>query len=217
MLSFLGCGQMTGTPPGNEQILFRDDFDAVLKEGWVLDGTAANVSLLNQPGFLTLFPPDAIPAGEQAASTVLFRELNGDFVIITSLEFQTITDLQSSGLVVQGDDGRTVLLGISAIDQVGFRGVLMLADRGPGVERGRALVRSDLQTVYLRLARVGNQYTGSFSPDGVSFSPVGTLTDDLSTTVNVGVGTLIAAACSVRCEDRVQADFDFFEIRTLSP
>ncbi len=217
LLPVVGCTPTTVFTPGDGEVLFRDDFEAALKEGWVLDGSSVDVSLTEHPGFVTLFPPAAIPDGDQAATTVLLRELDEDFVVVTKLEFQTITDLQSSGIVVQGDDGRTVLLGVSEIGQVGFRGVLMLADRGPGIERGRALVRSDLQTVFLRLAREGNRYTGSFSVDGVSFAAVGTLTNDLSATVTVGVGTLIVEACSANCDDRVPAEFDFFEVRASVP
>ncbi len=212
-----GCGQPPVFTPGDEEVDFRDDFETALEEGWVLDGSNVDVSLIDRSGFLTLFPPSDIPAGEQAASTVLLREREGDFVVLTKLEFQTITDLQSAGVVVQGEDGRTVLLGVSEIGQVGFRGVLMLADRGPGVERGRALVRSDLQTIFLRLEREDNRYTGAFSTDGVSFTAVGTLTNDLSATVNVGVGTLIAEACSSSCDERVPAEFDFFEVRSPTP
>jgi hypothetical protein len=122
--------------------------------------------------------------------------------------------LQSSGLVIQGDDGRTVLLGISKIDQVGFRGVLMLADRGPDVERGRALVRSSLQSIHLRIERIGSRYTGSYSVDGVAFTTIGTLTNDLSAAVNIGIGTLIAGACISNCDLRVPAHFEYFEVRT---
>jgi beta-xylosidase len=211
------CGQPPVFTPGDEEVDFRDDFSTALKEGWVLDGSNVDVSLTDRSGFLTLFPPSAIPTGEQAATTVLLREREGNFVVVTKLEFQTITDLQSAGVVVQGDDGRTVLLGVSEINQVGFRGVLMLADRGPGTERGRALVRSDLQTIFLRLEREGNRYTGAFSTDGVSFTAVGTLTNDLSPTVKVGVGTLIAEACSSNCDERVPAEFDFFEVRSPAP
>lgn len=217
LIACLGCGPADVFTPGDGEVLFRDDFAAVLKEGWLLDGSGTDVSLTERPDYLTLFPPDEIPSGEQAATTVLLRELDGDFVVITKLDFETITDLQSSGLVVQGADGRTVLLGVSQIDQVGFRGVLMLADRGPGVERGRALVRSDLQTMYLRLAREGNRYTGSLSADGVTFIAVGSLTNDLSTIVHVGVGTLIAEACTSNCDDHVPAEFDFFEVRSPGP
>lgn len=203
--------------PGDEEVLFRDEFLNRLEEGWVLDGKGVNVSLEEREGFLSLFPPDTIPTGQQAGRTALLRELDGDFAIVALMEFQTSQDLQSSGLVIQGRDGRTVLLGMSRIDQVGFRGVLMLADRGPGVERGRALVRSSLQTIYLRLERRGDRYTGSYSVDGVSYSTIGTLTNDLSEDVTVGLGTLIASACTANCSVRIPAHFSFFEIRSIGP
>ena len=212
-----GCGQGGNFTPGDEEVLFRDDFTDRLESGWVLDGTNTDVSLAERSGFLSLFPPAEIPEGEPAGKTVLLRDVSADFVLVTMLDFQTLTDLQSSGLVVQGSDGRTVLLGVSKIDQVGFRGVLMIADRGPDVERGRALVRTELQTIYLRLERVGDRYTGSYSTDGETFSALSPLTNDLSTAVRVGIGTLNAVACTSNCDERIPAHFDFFEIRSVAP
>jgi len=214
---FAGCGQGGNFTPDDEEVLFRDDFTDRLQEGWMLDGINTDVSLAERSGFLSLFPPDDIPEGQQAGKTVLLRDLSGDFVLVTMLDFQTLTDLQSSGLVVQGSDGRTVLLGVSKIDQVGFRGLLMIADRGPDVERGRALVRSELQIVYLRLERFGDRYTGSYSTDGETFTALSPLTNDLSTAVRVGIGTLNAEACTSNCNERVPAHFDFFEIRSAVP
>lgn len=214
---FSGCGQNQIITPNDGAVVFRDDFSGILSEGWVLDGTNVDVSVSERDGFLTLYPPASIPQGEQAAATVLLRPLSGDFVIITKLDFQTLTDLQSSGFVVRGTDGRTVLLGLTEIGQVGFRGVLMVTDRGPGTQRGRALVRTNLESIYLRLARTGDSFSGSFSTDGVTFTAVGTLANDLSNDVNVGVGTLIALACSSNCDAHVPAEFDFFEVRNPGP
>jgi beta-xylosidase len=208
-----GCPSNQPFTPNDGETLFRDDFDGALEEGWLLDGSPADVSLTDRDGFATLYPPSEIPEDEAAATTVLLRQIEGDFVLITQLDFQTITDLQSSGIVVQGNDGRTVLLGFSEIGQVGFRGALMVADRGPDVERGRALVRSDLGSVYLRLERSGDRFSGSFGPDGEQFTLVGSLTNDLSNSVRVGVGTLIIDACTSNCTAKEPAEFDYFEIQ----
>lgn len=209
----MGCRQNMIFNPSDGELLFRDDFSGTLETGWLLDGAAGDVSVSDREGFLTLFPPPEIPTGLQAGRTSLLREMEGDFVLITRMEFDTQTDLQSSGLVIQGLDGRTVLLGVSEINQIGFRGAIMLADRGPNIERGRALVRSNLAIAYLRLERTGTTYSGAISGDGVTFTAVGSLTNDLSDEVSVGLGTLIASACTSNCTARIPADFDFFEIR----
>ena len=93
----------------------------------------------------------------------------------------------------------------------------MLADHGPNIQRGRAATNSVLETVYLRVVRSGDRYTGSLSADGISFTAVGSLSNDLSARVNVGVGTLIVEACSANCDERVPAEFDFFEVRSAAP
>lgn len=209
---FPACTRNEPFVPNDGESIFRDDFESFLKEGWVLDGLPTDVSLSDREGYTTLYPPVEIPDGAAAATTVLLREMEGDFVLVTQLDFQTVTDLQSSGIVVQGADGRTVLLGFSEIGQVGFRGALMVADRGPDVERGRALVRSDLGTVFLRLERSGDRFTGAFGPDGEQFTIVGSLTNVLSDAVRVGIGTLIVDACSANCDAREPAEFEFFEI-----
>ncbi len=216
-IALLGCGQNPIMNPGDGAVLFHDDFSTTLQEGWLLDGVNSNVSLTDRDGFLTLYPPEEIPEGDQVAPTALLRPLTGDFVVVTKFDFQTVTDLQSSGIVVQGADGRTVLLGVSEINQIGFRGVLMIADRRAGTQDGRALIHSDLLTIWLRLARVGTSYSGSFSADGVNFTPVGTsLTNDLSSTVLVGVGTLVVSRCTSNCDAHEPAEFDFFEVRNPS-
>ncbi|MDO8632227.1 MAG: hypothetical protein Q7R41_17220 [Phycisphaerales bacterium] len=214
-VTVVGCPQPAAIPPSGGDSLFRDDFDGTLQAGWSIDASSdADVDLSSRTGFARLLPPESPDPSVQTTRTLLLRDMDGDFVLVTRMEFQTITDLQLSGLVIQGDESRTVVLGLfSATGASGsLRGLFLRADRGAGVDPGRAITPSDLDNVYLRLERSGNSYTGSYSSDGVTFTVVGTVTDDLSDRVGTGIGTAADTRCTANCDQRTPADFDFFEI-----
>ncbi len=213
-----GCTQRVVITPPEGESLFRDEFEIPLEGGWMIDAEAnVDVDLASRAGFARLVTPELSDPSEQTPMTLLVREAGGDFVLVTRVEFQTITDLQLAGLVIQGDDGRTVVLGIfSATSSRGsLRGLILRADRGMDILPGRAIAPSDIENAYLRLERSGNKYTGSYGADGQSFTVVGSLTDDLSDHVRIGIGTAADARCTQNCDQRIPADFDFFEV--LSP
>ncbi len=211
----VACRSSVPVQPGSGELLFRDPFNGVLEDGWSISADdASDVDLEARGGFARIFPPPLLSPTEQTAMTLLLREMTGDFVLITRMEFQTVADLQLAGLVVQGDDGRTVVLGLfSATSPRGsLRGLFLRADRGSGVEPGRAIAPSDLENIYLRLERTGNRYTGSFSTDGRTYETVGSVTNDLSARVDAGIGTALDQRCSGNCAADIHADFDFFTI-----
>jgi hypothetical protein len=214
-VTVVGCPQQAVIPPPGGDSLFRDDFSGTIQAGWSIDASSdADVDLSSRSGFARVLPPESPDPSAQTPMTLLLREMNGDFVLVTRVEFQTITDLQLSGLIIKGDDDRTVVLGLfSATGARGsLRGLFLRADRGPGVDPGRAIAPSDLDNVYLRIERAGDRYKGSYSGDGVAFTVVGELTNDLSDHVSIGIGTAIDSRCTANCDQRIPADFDFFEI-----
>lgn len=211
----VGCPQQVVVPPPGGDSLFRDDFGGTLQAGWSIDASSdADVDFSSRSGFARVLPPESPDPSVQTPMTLLLRETNGDFVLATRMEFQTNTDLQLSGLVIQGDDGRTVVLGLfSATAARGnLRGLFLRADRGAGVDPGRAIAPSDLDDIYLRLERTGDRYKGSYSSDGATFTVVGELTNDLSDHVHIGIGTAADTRCTANCDQRTPADFDFFEV-----
>lgn len=202
--------------PDNPLARFRDDFNGQLEPGWTIDGEQATQhSLTDRPGFLRIFPQEISIDSTVSEAGLLVRELEGDFVVVTRMQFETVLDLQLAGIVVQGPDlKRLVSFGlIQASGARGtFRGLLLRADRGPDVASGRATAPYDSDEVYLRLERSGNTYTASYSRDGITFETVGSVTNDLPGSVLVGLGAIKGDSCGQDCDRLLPADFDFFEV-----
>ena len=200
----------------DSEAVFRDDFDRVdLDSEWTFQGAAgANHSIMERPGFMRIYAQDgrADPLGDSEG--LLLRCLDGNFSLVTRMEFETLVDLQLAGLVIRGDDDRTVAFGLlTASGARGtFRGLLLRADRGPDMDPGRAAAVYESNEVFLRLERIGTSYTASYSGDGLAYTLLGTVVNDLSDSVRVGIGTAKSELCSSSCDGAVPADFDFFEI-----
>ena len=202
--------------PDHPLARFRDDFNGQLEPGWTFDaGQAIQHSLTDRPGFLRIFPQEITIDSTVSEAGLLVRELEGDFVVVTRMQFETLLDLQLAGIVVQGPDQKR-LVSFGLIQASGargtFRGLLLRADRGPNVASGRATVPYDSNEVYLRLERSGNTYIASYSRDGINFEAVGSVTNDLPGNVLVGLGAIKGDSCSQDCDRLLPADFDFFEV-----
>jgi len=219
ILSGLLGGCPLTSPDGSDgsALVYRDDFDSTtLEAGWAFAGAdPTRWSLTARSGYLRVLPEPLAENPDETQDSLMLREQSGDFILVTLMEFETLEDRQVAGLVIEGDDGRQVTLVLtSASAALGtFRGLFMAADRGPDVPEGRANEPFDDEAVHLRLERRGDSYTGSFSTDGVTFTPVGTLSNNLSDAVRVGVGTAKGRSCVEDCMQSIEADFDYFEIR----
>lgn len=215
-----GCPAAGPGGPAGSTLVYGDDFSAAtLDAGWTFAGLDPNKwSLSSRTGFLRIFPEPLAANPDDTQDSLMLRPESGDFILETYMDFQTLEDRQVAGLVIEGDDGRQVTLVLtSASAAVGtFRGLFMAADRGPDVPQGRANASFAGTGVYLRLQRSGSSYIGSFSADGTNYTPVGTLSDNLSDSVMVGVGTAKGRSCATNCMQSVYADFDFFEIWSAS-
>ena len=121
--------------PVNPLARFRDDFNGQLEPGWTIDGEQAiQHSLTDRPGFLRIFPQEISMESTVSDAGLLVRELDGDFVVVTRMQFETLLDLQLAGIVVQGPDlKRLVSFGlIQASGARGaFRGLLPTCLRPP--------------------------------------------------------------------------------------
>jgi len=212
-----GCGSaVTDVLVPSIQTIFRDDFNGVLAAGWNFNGDEVIThSLTDRPGFLRIFPQPVSTTSFDQAPGLLARQVEGDFVLTTRMQFDPLLDLETAGIVVLGpDQDRLVTYGLlSASGARGtFRGLLLRADRGADVAPGRAAVQFAGDEVFLRLERVGNTYTASYSRDGLDYTRVGSVTNDLPGSVVVGLGAIKDESCGDLCDRVIPADFDFFEI-----
>jgi hypothetical protein len=214
--TIVGCGANVGDGLLPQITIFFDDFDGVLAAGWELDGDGdVPHSLTDRPGFLRIYPQTVSTSTTAATPGVLARELEGDFVVTTRMQFDPLLDFQLAGLVVFGPNAdELVTFGlVSASGARGtFRGLLLRADRGADVAPGRAAAVFSGDEVFLRLERTGNTYVGSYSNDGLSFTRVGSVTNDLPGSVEVGLGAIKSDSCGDLCDQIIPADFDFFEV-----
>jgi beta-xylosidase len=212
----LGCRvQPTDFKPPDANVLFRDEFSgATLKAGWTFTGEdPTRESLTERPGFMRITAQDAA----STKPSLLLREISGDFVLTTRMVFDPAPDRLLAGLLVQGEDGRMVSLGLLHASRSGgaFRGVLALADPGGGAPVDHASAAYASTEVYLRLERRTDSFDASYSQDGVTYTPVGTVTTSLSDTVQVGIGVAASENCNSQCDVASPADFDFFEITAV--
>ncbi|MBI3834969.1 MAG: hypothetical protein HY287_11625 [Planctomycetes bacterium] len=210
-----GC---TNAPviPGNGDLIFRDDFTSTAQDaGWSFLGTdTTKKSLTAKPGSLQLLPQSDGVDCDHTAQSYLLRQATGDFVLLTKMTFNPAVDLSLAGIVVQDDQGNAAALGVlSAKGAAGsFTGVILRVDQCPNPSPDRVAKSYAFHDVFLRLERSGNTFTGLFSQDGVAYTSVGTLTKQMSDTVQVGIGIVDSTECSSNCDAVQPADFDFFEI-----
>ncbi len=207
-------------------VVFRDDFDGQLAAGWefVREDPSA-YSLSDRPGFLRIESQRGAFGDGQPVQNLLLRERSGDFILETRVEFDPQRALEFAGLIVYLDDDNSVALGLAyaAGERGVFRGIVMvsLEDGASGGQRPGAFYDEDSvenpNVVYLRLLRSGDQFVAGYSPDGVTYSDIGSLTLSLPSAVRVGVGATNGdfEDCGSDCDVQVPADFDFFQISTF--
>lgn len=210
-----GCTPVPVVPPdGNVE--FRDEFgSSQLSAGWTFDGRdAAMVSLATRPGFVRIGVQAPDTSTEEVEFTALLRSTSGDFIIETRMEFEPEADRQLAGLLVRGDDGRTVSFGIisASFPQGIFRGLSAVSERAGGQDPLTSFRALDGNSVYLRLERSGGQVSFLYGTDGVTFFNMANHDVGLSDAVDVGIGNLVRDNCEASCDAGSLADFDFFEI-----
>jgi hypothetical protein len=102
VVSIAGIG---GTVSAAE-VAFRDDFDALdLGAGWqVLDENTETYSLSDRAGFFRVQTERGRLDSESGVANLLVRDVAGDFIIETMLEFDPHAAVHYGGLLVYADD-----------------------------------------------------------------------------------------------------------------
>jgi len=198
-----------------------DEFDASnLDGGWSVEAAdPANLDLAARPGYLRVTVDPSETGSPVTAYSVALREVTGDFVATTRLEFDPQADRHLGGLVVQSDDGRRAAFGLlSASGPRGsFRGVVPVVDDPKTLDLDRTVLAYEESLIVLRMERRSDVLALSYSRDGTTFTAIGTVTTNLSDTVQVGIGAATSENCIAGCADLAPADFDDFELRDAAP
>jgi len=200
------------TPSPTSAVVFRDDFEETLAEGWIwVRENKQRWDLAAYPGFLrlTLNPGNC---GGVTRNVPLQPVSQGNYEISTYVEFTPISNFQLAGLIIYQDDLNFLKFGRAYCDFGGvcvgnglyFDNVIAGALTGGNYGTNTA----NPSYIYLRLQRIGNTYTGFFSEDGTNWVNIGQHTNDLQP---VGVGLFAGQSCV----GSIPADFDYFEIIRL--
>jgi len=207
-------------------VVFRDDFStATLDTGWTfVRGDEITRSLTSRPGYFRIQTQrGSIITGN--SKNIMLRKMSGNFILETRLEFNPTTAQQFAGLVVYQDDTHGVVLGLvyAKGERGEFRGAVVVSAKGPDVEGERSgafyddSVSANPNLIYLRLLRSGNQFVTAYSADGVTYSELSIVTNDLPDPIDVGItaGNGDFDGCGSECDTPINADFDFFQISSL--
>jgi beta-xylosidase len=195
---------------------FRVEFDgAGLGQGWSWIRERPDLwSLGLQPGWLSLSTGDFFMLRSGGDAPLLVRAApGGDFELHTRVDFQPTQNFQFAGLVIYGDDDHFVALGRA------FCGIVPpCVGDGIYLDNDETLIAGATDTlavgnlppdeaIWLRLVRQGSTYSGSWSPDGETWTPVASTRADFNPTA---VGLMATAGSGGAAP--AEAAFDIFEI-----
>lgn len=200
--------QPTATP---DPLLFRDDFEGQLAEGWSWTNEDDRYySLTNNPGWLEM---SALPGyiGDGTVKNLLLRTApEGNYELETKVKFLPDGNFQIAALVIYESGPNFVQFGRAfcgpcpAKDGYYFD---MFVDGVFGGENFATPITSG-DTVSLRLRREGDSYTGYSSLDGANWQVIGTHQSPMS----AGFVGLTAAQNGSMPE---AAQFDYFTVTAL--
>lgn len=203
----------TATSAAGTSILFRDDFDNALEEGWnIVREVSSHWSLTEKPSAwrITLQAGaigDAIP--EPPTNLLLHEAPSSDFEIATLVHFTPVSNVQFAGLIVYQDDLNAVQFGRAYCDLSEMCvGNGIYFDNTSDISKNFATVTSNPSIAYLRLRREGTTYTGYFSEDGESWTIIG---QHISNITPLQVGLTAGQVL----EGEAIADFEYFTMETL--
>lgn len=170
--------------PTPDPLLFRDDFESALGEGWSWTSENAQYwSLTNNPGWLEI---TALPGhiGNGTIKNMLLRTSpDGNFELETILKFQPTGNYQIAGLLIYESASNFTQFGRAYCNAPGCPGdgyYFDLTAGGNFTGENFATEAPAADTVTLRLRREGNTYTAYASEDGTNWQVIGTHTSEMS-------------------------------------
>jgi len=199
----------TATP---DPLLFRDDFDSALAEGWSWTKEDNRYwNLTSNPGWLEI---TALPGhvSEGTIRNMLLRSApDGNFELETHLNFKPTGNFQIAGLLIYESGANFTQFGRAFCGPCpagdGYYFDMTIDNNFTGENFGTAAPTAD--TLYLRLRREGNTYTSYGSEDGINWKVIGTHTTDMTPAF---VGLVSGQAVN---SNPKPAQFDYFIINAL--
>lgn len=170
----------TSTPepsPTPDPILFRDDFEGSLKDGWQwIRENQKYWSLTNNPGWLEIMARSGSVSDGNVNNLLLYPAPEGNFELETRLNFKPTGNFQIAGLLIYESADQHIQFGrafCNAPQCAGDGFYLDLITGGNFSSENFATRAPEVDTVYLRLRREGSTFTGYVSIDGKQWNLIG--------------------------------------------
>ena len=199
--------------PTPDPLLFRDDFEGSLGEGWTWTRENKKTwSLTNNPGWLEIIARPG-HVGDGNLDNILLRPIpGGNFEIETKLNFKPASNYELAGLLIYESAANYLQFGRAFCDapnvcvKDGF--YMDLSTNGNVDGQNLATPAQDTEIAFLRLRREGNKYTAYASHDGLEWQLIGEKTSDMNP---IFIGLMAGQAMSVQ----QPAQFDYFVVNQV--
>ncbi|MCD6519147.1 MAG: DUF1349 domain-containing protein [Anaerolineae bacterium] len=189
---------------------FCDDFnDESLKPGWtwVDPNGDSSFSLTNSPHSLELSTPRG---GHDLFLNLdaprMIQRVTGDFVIRTKVAMIADYDYQGAGLLVWQDSNNYIRAELGGAPRA-----ITMAYRIHGHYRHVHCGAYGFTSIFLRITRTGNTFSGEYSTDGVKWKPIYSVSYPAESSLYVGLHLI-----NQWQNHPAKAYFDYFEINDCS-
>jgi beta-xylosidase len=188
-----------------------DGFDGAFVLPWTWkDENPAKWNLTENPGFLRIYT-SPYPDGGQ---NILLMPVTGNFTATTHVLFEPTTNFQFAGLTLFVENGIKVTFGRAFCGFippcVGNGLYFDYIEEEAAINGNFATAVPATNEAWLKLERVGDALTGSYSGDGSTWQVIGTHTlSAFFASPRIG---LITGNDMVKDDPEIHADFDFFDL-----
>jgi len=198
--------------PTPDPLLFRDDFDSSLAEGWAWTNEDVKFwNLTANPGWLEITALPGNISDGTARNVLLQKAPEGNFELETQLKFQPTGNFQIAGLLIYESGANFMQFGRAFCGPCpagdGYYFDLTLDGNFTGENFNTPAPATD--TVYIGLRREGNTYTSYASENGTDWQIIGIHTSEI---VPAFVGLVSAQAVN---SNPKPAQFNYFVINAL--
>lgn len=192
---------------------WEDDFSSTqFSSFWIrINENSSNWSLSARPGFLRIMT-EANAAGSSSEREPMNQIMTtlpaGDFQATTFIEINPTEDYQFAGLRIRASSTNYIEINRAS---VAGNGQIDWDINQNGSFESNSIDFSGT-SLYLRIIRTGDVYTGQYSADGTNWNEIGTYTADYSKAL---IG--FVAGNNLDGVTSIPADFDFLRIETNLP
>ncbi|MBC7877738.1 MAG: DUF1349 domain-containing protein [Anaerolineales bacterium] len=202
------------TLPTSTALPFRDDFDGPLDKDWEwLREKDSDWSLTNNPGWLEIIAGFGLINGGNMNNLLLQPVPEGNFELETKLKFKPTEEMEFAGLLIYENAANHIQFGHAFChapsctgDGIYFENMV----RGSWNVENFEFEADNLEIVYLRLRREGNNFTAYISQNGEDWQLIGTHITEMNP-LSVG----LISGQSFDRDGQNPAQFDYFIINSL--